>query len=301
MSQDLTKVLIDKIESEFSDLRYNSAKLVTHGWDNNIIILDNLSVFRFPRNDEYIKKFKTEVKLIKYLQDKVKISIPNYKYLSEDKSFGGYPLILGDVLKPELLESQPADIKERIAIDLADFLTKIHQVPKNVIDQIGIPNGSWNSDHIKKLYDGIKETLYPILSKDEIIWLEAQFQYYFLLKGEVKMSLIHSDLNSGNILFDVKTGRISGILDFADAEYNDSALDFSPLLDYGEDFMRSVINHYQGFKDEDLIERAKFRRLVGMVENMLEITKDKKLPTTYKEQRFQLNKKMELFPVKPKI
>ncbi len=298
MSQDLTKTFTDKIASEFPDLKYNSAKLVTHGWDNNIIILDDAFVFRFPRNDEYVNKFKTEVKLIKYLQDKVSIAIPNYKYLSKDNSFGGYPLIAGDVLKPELLESQPDNVKEKIAVDLADFLTKIHQTPKGVIDEMSTPNGAWNYDHVKKLYAEIKETLYPILSEDEINWLDVQFQNYFSLKGEVKMSLIHSDLNNGNILFNVKACRLSGILDFADAEYNDSALDFSPLLDYGEDFMRSVINHYKGFKDEDLMQRAKFRRLVGMVENMLEITKGKKLPTTYEEQRFHLNKKMELFPIK---
>ncbi len=297
MPQDLAKTFTDKIESEFPDLKYNSAKLITHGWDNNIIILDNAFVFRFPRNDEYVKKFKTEVNLIKYLQDKVTLPIPNYEYLAKDKSFGGYPLIMGEVLKPELLQSQSDDIKENMAIDLANFLTVIHKTPKDVVDKMSILSGSWNFEHVTKLYEGIKKTLYPILSEKEVTWLEYQFQRYFSLKGDVRMSLIHSDLNNGNILFDTKIGKISGILDFADAEYNDSALDFSPLLDYGEDFMRSVINHYQGFKDEDLVQRAKFRRLVGMVENMLEITKGKKLPTTYEEQRFHLNKKMELFPL----
>lgn len=297
MSEDSTKIFTDKIKSEFPDLKYNSAKLVTHGWDNHIVILDNAFVFRFPRNDEYIKKFKTEANLIKYLQDEVSISIPNYKYLAKDKSFGGYPFIMGEVLTPELLQSQSDKVKEGIAMDLANFLTVIHQTPKEVIDKMNIPNGSWNFEHIKKLYEGIKETLYPVLSKQEVTWLDYQFQNYFSLKGEIKITLTHSDLGGDNILFDKKNGKVSGILDFADSEYTDSALDFARLLDYGEDFMRSVISHYNGFKDEDLVQRAKFRRLVGMVENMLEITKGKKLPTTYEEQRFHLNKKMELFPL----
>ena len=297
MSENLTKPFIDKITAEFPDLKYESAKLITHGWDNNIVILDNAFVFRFPRNDEYVKKFKVEVNLIHYLQDKVSIAIPNYRYLSKDRSFGGYPFIAGEVLTPELLQSQSGDVKESMAIDLANFLTTIHQTPKEVISKMNIPNGSWTFEHIQKLYKEIKETLYRALSKDEVAWLEYQFQNYFSLKGEVQLALTHSDLGGDNILFDAKNGKISGILDFADAEYTDSALDFSRLLDYGEDFMRNVITHYQGFKDDDLIQRAKFRRLVGMVENMLEITKGKKLPTTYEEQRFHLNKKMELFPL----
>ncbi len=297
MSEDPTKLFTDKIESEFPDLKYSSAKLVTHGWDNNIIILDDAFVFRFPKNDEYLKKFKIEVNLIKYLEDKVNIPIPSYRYLAHDKSFGGYPLIPGEVLKPEIFQIQTDAIKEQMAIDLANFLTITHQTPKEVIDELRVMSGSWNRPHVERLYANIKEKIYPILSEEEVRWIEYQFQKYFSLKGKPQLMLVHKDLHGDNILFSQKDGKISGILDFADAEYGDSALDFSEFLDYGEDFMRSVINHYKGFKDEDLVQRAKFRRLIGMVENMLEITKGKKLPTTYEEQRAHLNKRMKLFPI----
>jgi len=297
MSQELAKPFTDKIASEFPDVKYAVAKHIAHGWDNDIIILDDKFVFRFPKNEEYIKKFKIEVSLIDYLKNKVAIAVPDYKYLAKDKSFGGYPLISGELLKLELLKGLTPVIKEQLAIDLANFLTVIHQVPKDVIKKLQILPGAWNRSHVDKMYGEIKEKIYPILSEEEIKWLEYQFKHYFSLKGEVRMSLIHNDLNNGNILFNANAGKISGILDFADAEYNDSALDFSPLFDYGEDFARSVISHYQGFKDEDLIQRAKFRRLVGMLENMLEIKEGRDLPTTYQEQRSYLHEKMRLFPI----
>src|SRR6185295_3163728 len=111
MSQDLTKTFTDKITSEFPEIKFASAKLITHGWDNNIIMLDDAFVFRFPKNDEYIKKFNIEVGLIKYLQKKSPIAIPNYAYLAKDRTFGGYPLIRGELLKPELLRAQTDIVK----------------------------------------------------------------------------------------------------------------------------------------------------------------------------------------------
>jgi aminoglycoside 2''-phosphotransferase len=297
MSQELVKTFTDKITSEFPDVKYASAKLITHGWDNHIVILDDAFVFRFPKNDEYLKKFKIEVTLIKYLEDKVNIPIPSYRYVAHDQSFGGYPLIPGEVLRPEIFQIQTDAVKEQMAIDLANFLTITHQTPKEVISELQVTNGSWSRPHVEKMYAEIKEKVYPTLSEKEVSWIEHQFQKYFSLKGEPRLTLVHKDLHGDNMLFSQKNGKISGILDFADAEYGDSALDFSEFLDYGEDFMRMVFDRYEGIKDEDMFQRAKFRRLVGMVENMLEITKGKKVPTTFEEQRMYLNKKMELFPL----
>jgi aminoglycoside 2''-phosphotransferase len=290
----------DKIHSEFPNVKYNTAKMITHGWDNHVVILDNNLVFRFPKTDEYKKKFRSEVNLLNYLKGKVAVLIPNYKYLSKDETFGGYTIIPGMELRVELLETQTSEVRKQIAKDLGDFLTEVHMIPNGAIEKIGIDMEGdyyWSPTYIKEMYDGIKEKIYPMIHKEEVEWIDFQFNHYFLLKGEIKRNLIHGDLSKDHIFFDTKLSKISGIIDFADAEYADSAIEFSYLLDYGEEFMREVINFYQGFKDEDLIQRAKFRRLIGMVVNMLRITKGVKMQTTFEEQRLQLNKRMELFPL----
>jgi aminoglycoside 2''-phosphotransferase len=296
---DLLQKYTDKITSEFPEVTYTSARVITHGWDNHVVILDDAFVFRFPKTDEYKTRFKSEIALLKYLKDKVAVAIPDYKYISTDESFGGYPIISGTELRIELFQSQTEVVKDQIISDLADFLTILHQTPKEKVEEIGIDtsgNYYWNPGQVQDMYTRIKEKVYPLLIEEEVAWIEFQFTQYLSLKGDIKLVLIHSDLNNDHIFFDVQKGKISGIIDFADAEYGDSSLDFSRLLDYGEDFMRKIVDKYQGFKDESLIQRAKFRRLTGMVGNMLVITEGKKMQTSFEDQRLQLNKRMKLFP-----
>jgi aminoglycoside 2''-phosphotransferase len=297
---DLLQTYTTKIHSEFPEIKYQTSKLITHGWDNHVVILDDAFVFRFPKTDEYKSKFESEVQLLNYLSDKVAISIPNYKYISKDKSFGGYAIISGIELRPELLEAQTNDVKEEIAKSLGDFLTNVHKVPKSVVEKIGIDTEGdyyWSPTYVKKMYEDIKINLYRILREEEVAWIEYQFSNYFASKNEIKRSLIHGDFSKDHIFFNTNTNKVSGIIDFADAEYADTAIDFSYLLDYGEEFIKRVVHFYQGFKDDDFIQRAKFRRLTGMVVNMLRITIGEKMQTTFDEQKLQLNNRMELFPL----
>ncbi len=296
----MLKKLIQKIKAEFPDIQYTNAQFITHGWDNDVVILDDILVFRFPRTNENKESFKVEVRFLDYLKDKVNVLIPDYKYLPQDKMWGGYQIIRGTELHKELFQIQSSEVKEKIIEDLAHFLTIIHKTPKEVVQEIGIStdgNYSWNPSQVKELYEGAQIKLYPILNQEEVSWIDHQFSHYFSLKGEIKLALIHTDLNSDHIFFDKDQGKISGIIDFTNMEYADSAIDFSRLLDYGEDFMRKVIGQYQGFKDEDLIQRAKFRRLTSVVGNMLRIINGEQMPTTFEDQRLRLNKRMKQFPV----
>lgn len=297
---DLLENLIQKIKVEFPDIQYSNAKLITHGWDNEVVILDNTFIFRFPRNNEYQDRFKVEVRLLEYLKDKVNVAIPEYAYISQDKTWGGHYMIQGEELQAELFQTQSDNVKEKIVKDLANFLTVIHKTPKEVVQEMGISTGddySWSPSHVREIYEGVKSKLYPILRTEEISWIDYQFNHYFSLRSEINQALVHSDLNGDHIFFDEKQGKISGIIDFANVYYADSAVDFSRLLDYGEDFMRKVIDQYQGFKDEDLVQRAKFRRLIGAVGNMLRIIHGEQMPTTFEDQRHRLNKRMKSFPV----
>ena len=96
---DLLENLIQKIKAEFPDIQYSNAKLITHGWDNDVVILDNTFIFRFPRNNEYQDRFKVEVRLLEYLKDKVNVAIPEYAYISQDKTWGGHYMIQGEELQ----------------------------------------------------------------------------------------------------------------------------------------------------------------------------------------------------------
>jgi len=78
------------IAEHFPEVKFVKSKFITTGWDNDVIILDDEFVFRFPKRDEYLPRFAAEVKLLNYLTPKSPIPVPNYTHVSPDLSFGGH-------------------------------------------------------------------------------------------------------------------------------------------------------------------------------------------------------------------
>ena len=86
---------LKKIKREFPDLGWSTYTHLTHGWDHDVIILDNKIVFRFPKSKEYAALLKDEIQLLPYLKRKVNAGIPEYKFIFKDKSAAGYPILAG--------------------------------------------------------------------------------------------------------------------------------------------------------------------------------------------------------------
>ena len=68
--------------------------------------------------------------------------------------------------------------------------------------------------------------------------------------------LIHGDLTQDHILFNSKSSRISGIIDFGDLIFGDPALDFAGLYySYGKNFVEEVLEFYANKREDNLIKR----------------------------------------------
>ncbi len=107
----LLEELTRKIHNEFSKISFSHARLVAEGLANVVVILDEKIVFRFPRTEKHLQLFSQEVQLLEKLHNKLPLPIPYYKYMSADKDFGGYQMIQGSDLTPELLEALPKNVK----------------------------------------------------------------------------------------------------------------------------------------------------------------------------------------------
>ena len=55
------------------------------------------------------------------------------------------------------------------------------------------------------------------------------------------IALCHNDLNENNILIDVETKRLIGIIDFGNAVKRDFSSDFASLLKYDYDLTSNII------------------------------------------------------------
>ena len=141
---------INLIHKYFPKLKLKEVELIKHGWDHDVIVLDKSWIFRFPKRKEYLKRFKGEVQILQYLKDKVNIPIPDYVYLAEDMSFGGYKILGGREMRAYLLKKLPASKRKRIAKQLGEFMGIVHSIPIELAKKVGFTNpkeGHWYSQN----------------------------------------------------------------------------------------------------------------------------------------------------------
>jgi len=248
---------LQQIKNEFPQIKWNKYRIVTHGWDHVVIILDKKLIFRFPKNKDYKKDFENEIQLLYYLKKKVNVGIPAYDYVSKNKSFAGYKILNGLELKLSQFRHFPASEKEKFAKQIADFLSSLHTIPKSVIIKYNVQAENQTKDYNKFVCDtDTKKLVFPRLNKEEVQIIERYFnELKATLNHTYSNTLIHNDLTWEHILWDSKKKQVN-IIDFSDRTFGDPASDFAGLWEYGKKFVNKVYELYQGKKDDTLLYRS---------------------------------------------
>lgn len=247
--------LLRRIMEEFPEIKWKNYRYLTHGWDHAIVILDGKIVFRTPKDSRYKNEIKNEIQLLHCLKKKVKVGIPEYDYVSRDRSLAGYNMLMGRELTSSRFRRLNASEKEIVAKRLAEFITALHATPKSVIKKFHV-----KSENQQKLYKNLvrdtKKLLFPRLRKKDVQFIE---QYFAELKTALDHSfpnaLVHNDLTGEHILWDAKNKQIN-IIDFSDRAFGDPASDFTGFLEYGLKFTKHVFDLYGGKKDDYMLNRS---------------------------------------------
>jgi len=73
-------LLLRRIREEFPNVTWTSHRYLTHGWDHAVLILDEALVFRAPRTQAYRDALANEARLLRHLQPRVAVGVPDYVY-----------------------------------------------------------------------------------------------------------------------------------------------------------------------------------------------------------------------------
>ncbi len=247
--------LLNKIKKEFPELKWTKAEHNVEGWDHYIIILDNKYVFRFPRTKRYLMRLENEISLLRYLKTRIKISIPEYTYITRDNSFAGYELIPGEQLKKKVFKLVPKSTRYNLAKQIADFLSVLHKTPTKIAIKYSTQKVDPQKMYRELLVD-VNKWVIPRLSKRNQTLTQDFFKEFKNYLKFPKKVFTHNDLYSSHILLSKNRKYISGIIDFGDRRMDDPARDFTELWDYGNDFVQEVYKHYKGPKDKDFLKRS---------------------------------------------
>jgi aminoglycoside 2''-phosphotransferase len=129
----LTQPYLDAIRAAYPDLEVHSSLLVRNGQYNDILILNDLWAFRFPRYSHGVEEMLAEFCLLDKIAPYLTLSIPQPVYHSSSlqvgQAFTGYRFIPGISLYRNVLQSLAQAVQVSLASQLANFLVELHSLP----------------------------------------------------------------------------------------------------------------------------------------------------------------------------
>jgi len=262
------------IENTFSKLEIKSIKLIGSGNDSYAYEVNDNIIFKFSRHEKASNNLMKEIEILQFLENKLSINIPKILYVNNDNSnykynFAGFSKINGVPLNKKIFEKLTEEEQNILAQDLANFLKELHNLNYDKYEEDTL-------DNYKKDYAKLVELTFNSLDENEKKLINNIYNSIFSNEDllTTNKSLIHNDFSCGNILFDLNTKRISGIIDFGDSCVSDTDKDFYCLLEesdeeLGREFGIKVLKYY-GYKNIDkILKKSDFHEFYWVFEEIL--------------------------------
>jgi aminoglycoside 2''-phosphotransferase len=232
-----------RIRATFPELAYTRAELNDYGDDNQVIILDDTWIVRFPRNDEYRARFAAERNLLAALRGVTPIRVPHYERVAPDGSFGAYRLIAGTEMTPPVFEALDGAVQKAVLAELGKFLGALHVLPAQTLAQPGgvVPQ-TWSGAQFTALYRGERRNRIARSVPAAMLARFDAFHESYEKRPTGIARLVHHDISDDHIL--VSPSGLAGIIDFSDAAFGDAAIDFGWFWRLGEAAVDQVFANY---------------------------------------------------------
>ncbi|MED1864323.1 aminoglycoside phosphotransferase family protein [Fictibacillus nanhaiensis] len=241
---------IERINEVYPELIIKDVYPNDIGQNNDVLIINNSLVFRFPKYSKGIESLKEETKILEYISGTISIPIPYPKYKSlqlfePGKVFTGYERIEGNPLWNEHLIKVNQVDSMKLAKQLVTFLIEIHSISQESLDKYLNLKDIHPYEEMKELFSNIQDKLFQFMNENAQRDIIYSFETFLNNEEHLKTTLIHGDFGASNILWNTENLTISGIIDFGSTRIGDPAYDFAGILSsYGEDFYNKCIDLY---------------------------------------------------------
>jgi aminoglycoside 2''-phosphotransferase len=261
---DKQEAYLQTISETYPHLPIRKASLQQGGQYNDILILNDEIIFRFPKYSEGMRSLQDEVRILRRIKPYITLPTPDPIYASQvggrpGKTFVGYPILAGEPLWRATLQSiGDESVLQRLATQLAGFLKELHRLPLENTDQdLPVPD---MAAEMAVLYTEIRAHLFCYMRPQARDGVSELFEGYLKQRQLHAHPLVlkHGDFGPSNILYDRETQKISGIIDFGSAGPGDPAQDIAAVSTYGEAFLERFYPAYPEI--ETMLERARFYR-----------------------------------------
>ncbi len=255
------------LADRFHGLALDAVVPLGEGWDCETWLVDDTWVFRFPKRAEVQPSLQRECAMLPLLGERLPVRVPVPEWQGEPAAdfpfaFFGYRLIPGRALDWAERPSQPLETFEA---DFAALLNALHgstaaaRVAVAGVEQ-NYPESyaplDWHAELLR-----VRPTLEAHLSDRALAATAA------LVNGRIEPPpaypgdavLLHYDLCGDHVLMAADSGRILGVIDWADAGFGDPAIDLiEATLWLGPAFLERFLARYDHPVDPGLRTRVRY-------------------------------------------
>ena len=221
--------------------------------------IDRETVFRFAIDDEGSAKLRREVDLLSRIGSALPVRVPEIEFAGHPGesyrfAFNGYRKIKGRSGEVAGAVGTP------VARQAGKFLSTLHSIPPRLAQAAKMPRmAAWSADVAAGVLGWAGEAALPWVP-DQIRERVDGFLHDAVMAppdGAVENVIVNADLKGEHVLISPDGGRITGILDWADACVSDPMVDFMGLISWlGPEFAWEVLGHYRRPVDPDFFVRA---------------------------------------------
>lgn len=253
------------ISEQIPDLKDAPIRYFNEGWDSWIFQVGDTHLFRFPKRESSDTTLQMELRLLPELEEALPLPIPSFDFMGAPSRlfpyhFAGYGKMAGVTAFDAGL---PPQKRSSIAQQLGEFLSALHVFPREKAKRLAVALDE-NLDILPVIQkDALSrmEEIAPALPKELFRSIEKIIRPDTTSIGKLEgpSRMIHNDLCSEHLLLDKSLARITGVLDWGDAEFGDPAMDFAGLLQWlGPAFLEEVLQAYSLETDPDIRTRVRF-------------------------------------------
>lgn len=241
------------LQRVYPELQIRSAYINEIGQNNDVLIVNDNVVFRFPKYEKGIQKLRIETQLLEKIRPFITLQIPNLSYQRfqdevPGKVFVGYEMIEGEPFWKNIFTGINDEKQlQKLACTLAVFLKELHEIPLSTFEGIMQYDGADMYSEINSLYSQLKDYVYPCMREEAKKEVSLSFETYLNEESHFNFtpSLVHGDFGMTNILYSATKRDISGVIDFGGASIGDPAYDLAGILaSYGEEFLQLFETNY---------------------------------------------------------
>jgi aminoglycoside phosphotransferase (APT) family kinase protein len=152
---------LERIRAWRPELPIRTARLNRDGLMNDVVIIDETLVVRFPKDDYARRTLAHEARVLDLASRHVALPLPHFDHQEED--FVAYRFLPGESLPPHVLHTENPAIQERLIEQLALFLRQLHAIPQEVVEQhgIGASLAQRSREDWLRFYETVEQGLFP--------------------------------------------------------------------------------------------------------------------------------------------